>query len=364
MGWWGHLRGAPRVVPIRLFLLTLCGALLSFACERTPDPGWPEPVCSPESKWTLTTGAFQDHYVPVGSDTLEQEGPAGILWVRVLDHAPSGAVLMADSRRFRMIVRSPKGKLRVLGQRGPGPGEFASLVDARFLPNGSLVGLDPKNTRATRYSADGEYELEFDHLGQDARMLVPVGDSMVAIAGLVDPGTEPRTMALYDWSGERLGTYGGSPGILDATWRVVDDSWIVHLEDGVFYVGLAILPSFLRVDTRNNSSCVIRPPTRNWRRIALLDQRPPTLGELQRWIDPSTIATWAALDESRRLYRYASSQDEDVSTLYSYDLQQHTAVELEGVPGRVLALRPGGELTTIALDGEGSVVLTRFLPVS
>jgi DNA-binding beta-propeller fold protein YncE len=107
--------------------------------------------------------------VPLGDEDGCVDDPKGLCV------SPQGTLCIPDAGNDRICLWAETGKfLRVLGESGDGPGEFAHPADVDVDADGYVYVADSFNRRIQKLSADGLLSLEIKSLGDFGRFENPV----------------------------------------------------------------------------------------------------------------------------------------------------------------------------------------------
>jgi hypothetical protein len=99
---------------------------------------------------------FADAFELAGSVTLEQPDSALIVRVSGIDVDARGRILIGDVSEGNVKLFAPNGRLlRVIGQKGSGPGEFEQPRYPRFGPDGRIYVADAQNPRIQVFDTAG-----------------------------------------------------------------------------------------------------------------------------------------------------------------------------------------------------------------
>lgn len=121
--------------------------------------------------------------------------------------APDGTIYITDGYgNSRMIKLSPDGVvLKIWGEHGDGPGQFASPHNVVVAPDGRIIMTDRDNSRIQVFDADGEFLEQWTGFKTPNGLeLTPRNTLLLADSGL-------EQVLEIDLKGHVLGVFGG-PG--------------------------------------------------------------------------------------------------------------------------------------------------------
>lgn len=143
----------------------LCGALaLLAACGDTGEPP-PAPAQFTDSAGVaiVTNPPGDAVYATIAPEPVLSigaiDGPAEVLFGRIASVAVDGAgnLIVADAQMGEIRIFEASGThLRTIGASGEGPGEFRALAGAWPAAEGTIVAVDQRLDRITRFGPDGE----------------------------------------------------------------------------------------------------------------------------------------------------------------------------------------------------------------
>ena len=122
-------------------------------------------------------------------------------------------IYITDYQDQSIKVFDSKGRyIQTIGRKGEGPGEFISIGDLTFLPNGRLMVMDLEARRISLFDLDGEY-IESYHWAERPGGLICATDSTCLLTVYTFGGDEPlEDMKLYvkefDLRGNEIRSYG------------------------------------------------------------------------------------------------------------------------------------------------------------
>jgi len=242
--------GSPRhTVATRLSVLV--AAFFSFNCDQEPQAA-SSLQCGPHPADIAVRG-FAEAFTPLEPLVFGTNDPSPVLSVRALSVAPSGQLLLTDSRSSDLKVADGEGRImRVIGGEGEGPGEFTALVNAVFLSDDRILALDAGRVLATLFDATGEVlgtlPLE-DQL--DPRVVVAIDDSAFLIGGMITSPGEGNDMArIYSLDGSFTESFFPADQLLFDI-QIVDGVWGAALPGGSLALGLDVTPAVHLLDRKS-----------------------------------------------------------------------------------------------------------------
>ncbi len=230
-------------------------------------------------------------------------------------------LLLVDSRSNDLKVASSDGQvLRTIGRYGEGPGEFTSLYDAAFLPDGRILAVDAGNSRASIFEAGGEFVTDFAIRGQNPRTVVPAGRATVMIGGPLDPRRDRlEIVAAYALDGSREFTFLPADSLLLRTNLVVDQVWLAALPGDLLAVSLGLTPELHLFSTSGAHLCTQTAALPGWSQLLPPDQPVTSLPAAQAWIESATFGGAMAFVGGRLYRQYGTSRDGGTEMLAEYD---------------------------------------------
>lgn len=282
--------------------------------------------------------------------------PPGLESVRSLEVLGDGSLLIVDSRARRLAVVSAEGRLvRQFGRQGKGPGEFDALLDADVDRQGTIWALDAGNVRVSSFGANGRLRNSFTLRAGDPRHLMLVGDSVLIVGGLVDPGQSKHTVSRYGLDGTFQASFITADSLLFAMSLLVDDVWVVPVSADVFATGLAILPTVTLASSRGAVICTQITTPSYWRQITPAPANLRTPNAMQQFIDASSLVVGVSSvgDGSFIVQSQVNGDEAYAATRYS----SHGALiaEYSGMPGRLVGAA-GADLYFVTEQVEGPVI--------
>lgn len=119
-----------------------------------------------------------------------------------------GFLYIGDREDVTIKVYNPEGVfVRSIGTRGEGPGEFQSIGQMGFLPDGRLLVMDSQARRTSIFSADGEFLRSHKWRTSRNFLLFATNSSYTTNENIF--GEEPKVFVkTYDFSGRELLSFG------------------------------------------------------------------------------------------------------------------------------------------------------------
>ncbi|MXW17181.1 MAG: hypothetical protein F4139_10945 [Gemmatimonadetes bacterium] len=343
---------------VAICLSLLVAASLSFSCDQEPQTT-SRLQCDPHPEDIAVRG-FAEAFTPAEPLVFGTNGPIPVLSVRALSVAPSGRLLLTDSRSFDLKVSDGEGRIvSVIGGEGEGPGEFTALMDAVFLSDDRVLALDAGRVLATLFDATGEVlgtlPLE-DQL--DPRAAVAIDDSTFLIGGMVTSPGEGNDMArIYSLDGSFTESFFPADQLLFDTQMIVDGVWGIALPGGSLALGLDVTPAVHLFSETGAHICTQASELPEWSQLLPRDE-PVAMDQATReWIRQATLTVGAAYAGGRLFRQYRSSGPNGVSLLAEYDDDLNLQSVYTSLPGRLI----GGDGQTLFFLGDESVDETRVL---
>ena len=349
--------GSPRhTVTTRLWVLA--AVFFSFTCDQEPQAA-SSLQCDPHPADMAVRG-FAEAFTPLEPLVFGTNDPSPVLSVRALSVAPSGRLLLTDSRSSDLKVADREGRIiRVIGGEGEGPGEFTALMDAVFLSNDRILALDAGRVLATLFDATGEVlgtvPLE-DQL--DPRVVVAIDDSAFLIGGMVTSPGEGNDMArIYSLDGSFTESFFPADQLLFDIQMIVDGVWGAALPGGSVALGLDVTPAVHLFSETGAHICTQASGLPEWSQLLPRDE-PVAMDQATReWIRQATLTVGSAFAGGSLFRQYGSSGENGVSLLAEYDRGLNLRSVYTLLPGRLV----GGNGETLFFLGDESVDETRVL---
>ncbi len=134
---------------------------------------------------------------------------------KLLLNAPSdlqvdeyGHIYVSDSRDLDIKVFDPQGRyVRTIGKRGEGPGEFQSLTDLQFMPDGRLMVFDLRARRTSFFGVSGDFIKS--HAWRNSRYeILIVHEAGYLTDEIIYGENEKKIISEYDFDGIPLASWG------------------------------------------------------------------------------------------------------------------------------------------------------------
>jgi len=267
---------------------------------------------------------------------------AGLATVRSLDVDDRGRLLIAGGRSGHLSLVDPSGAVTMtIGRIGAGPGEFRAAFDARFLPDGGIVAVDPLLTRVSFFDANGDFEASFNVPKQDPRVIRVKDDSVLVIGGLYGLGDKAHLAVEYSRDGMVKGSFGSVDKLLYEIDLVVDQPWLAILGDGSMATGLTVslLATFKPKEGGAGSMTLPIPPDR-WKQLARPEVPFEAPGDVRNWASAASAINGVAVEgDSLILITWRSEgtgPNGDQHFLAVLDSHGKSRSVLRSVPGPIL----------------------------
>ena len=344
---------SPRSSPSKSPLLAvLLPSLLGIGCNQAQPTDAPA-SCDP-SPVPAATRTFADAFSERGSFRLQSSGATPVMGVRTLDAShPAGDLLLIDSRSNDLKVADRGGQVRrTIGRYGRGPGEFTSLYDAVFLPDGQILALDAGNSRASVFEVTGEFVSDFVIRGQDPRSVVAIGPSTVAVGGLLAPrrGFHYAT-ATYTLDGSRASSFLPADSLILRTNLVVDQVWLATLPNDLLAISLSLTPEVHLFSASGTHICTQTAELPGWSQLLPPDKPVTTLPAARDWIDSATLGGAMAFAGGRLYRQYGTSGDGGADWLAEYDVGLRLLAVYDSLPGHLV----GSDTESLFFAGEETI---------
>ena len=341
-----------RLPPSKSLLLAVLPVLLGTGCNQAPatdsaascDPGPVPPA----------TRHFTDAFSESGSVRLQSSGANPVTAVRTLDVShPEGHLLLVDSRSNDLKVADENGQvLRTIGRYGRGPGEFTSLYDAVFLPDGRVLALDAGNSRASVFEVTGEFVSDFAIRGQDPRSVVATGPSTVVVGGLLAPRRGfQNAVATYALDGSRESAFLPADSLILRTNLVVDQVWVATLPENLLAISLSLTPELHLFSASGAHICTQAAGLPGWSQLLPPDEPVTSLPAARAWIESATLGSVMAFAQGRLYRHYGASGDGGTGWLAEYDIGLRLLAVYDSLPGHLV----GGDDESLIFAGEETI---------
>ena len=151
--------------PLYTTVAWLCGvpALLGACGDNGEAPPAPTQFTDSAGVAIVTNPPGEAVHATIAPDPVLSigaiDGPAEVLFGRIASVAVDGAgnLIVADGQTGEIRIFDASGThLQTIGAPGEGPGEFRGLAGAWPAAEGTIVAVDPRLDRITRFGPDGE----------------------------------------------------------------------------------------------------------------------------------------------------------------------------------------------------------------
>lgn len=268
---------------------------------------------------------------------------AGLTTVRSLDVDDRGRLLIAGGRSGHLSLVDPSGAVTMtIGRTGSGPGEFRAAFDARFLPDGGIVAIDPQLARVSFFDTSGHFVTSFNVTKQDPRVIRVKDDSVVVIGGLYDVGGKEHLAVEYSRHGTVKNSFGPMDKLMYEIDFAVDQPWLAILGDGWMATGLTVsLHATLKPREGGTVSLTLPIPPDRWKQIARPAVPFETPGDVRRWASAASAINGVAVEgDSLILITWrgdgANASGGDQHFLAILDPHGMSRSVLRSVPGPIL----------------------------
>ena len=344
----GPLSGPLRSTCLLLAVLPLLG----IGCDQARSTDSPE-SCDP-SPVPPARGTFADAFLERDSFRLLSSGANPVMGVRTLDVShPERHLLLVDSRSNDLKVADSDGQVRrTIGRYGQGPGEFTSLYDAVFLPDGRILALDAGNSRASLFEITGEFVTDFVIRGQDPRAVVATRSSTVVIGGLLAPRRGHQNVAAtYALDGSREAAFLPADSLVLRTNLVMDQVWLATLPGDLLAISLGLTPELHLFSTSGVHICTQTTELPGWSQLLPPEQPVTGLPAARAWIDSATFAGVMAFVGGRLYRQYGSSGNGGPELLAEYDVGLRLLAVYDSLPGDLV----GSDTESLIFAGEETI---------
>ena len=343
----------------RVERFAIVAAALGSACERQQAAA---PNASrPPAEVQVTPRPLREVFHLARSVDLPANGPTTVTSVHSLDVKPDGTMLITDRRSHNVKVISAAGDVIVIGRLGSGPGEFRAPWDGRFMAGGGFVIADPELERITLFDSTNTYERSFATPGQDPRLVLPMADSTIIVAGLVDVGTRNNLLGRYSRTGVRRAGFFHADTLVFKIGLVLDGPWAAAAGPDQLFAGLAVVPAVTKLDTHGSIVAANTASPPGWRQLQPENRPTQGLAAVRNWIGSGTLAGPAFTLEDGRLYLAFQQAlgDSEAYRLAVYSPEAALVQVLSHLPGRPVTGR--GRSIYFVIDREdGTTRIERF----
>ena len=280
-----------------LFIVTF---FFSLTCIKKPERAYSiETIEGIEFVHNSGTPLYPEKTVEFVEDlTISSENDEGEILLFLPNRCAvneEGNIYIGDYQDSSIKVFDPQGKyLKTIGRKGNGPGEFQSIGELSFLPDGRYLVLDWEQNRISFFSADDQFLTSHKFQNFSFDLFLTSSSSYVREEALYEPGTKKDEMTrrlfvrAYDLSGNELISYG------EFTAR---QSGLINYSDGRFSYSLPyFVYSILAGDKKNerlyhclNDKYVIDVYDKNGKIIRIIDRPyeplPTKTEDMKRYVD-------------------------------------------------------------------------------
>jgi hypothetical protein len=150
----------------------------------------------------------------------------------IVDHEEN--LYITDSQDQVIKVFDPNGCFKqTIGAKGEGPGEFMSVGDQSFLPDGRLLVMDSRARRTSLFDPSGQFIESYKWLSRLSRLFFATNTSYV-VSEYIYEGDNPlegRRLCIkeYDFEGKEIRSFG----------EFKEREWKIHRERNIAF-GLSI----------------------------------------------------------------------------------------------------------------------------
>lgn len=198
-------------------------------------------------------GSFEDYFREVRRIVLPEE-PFPVSIVEMLAVSPEGERLAVPDRLAGEIhIYTRDGRhLQRLGRSGQGPGEYQTLTEVGWAPDGRLFALDFVGGRLTRYRSDLSFDTLMTQQEFERAVSVQFLSGKLLILSRAPPSTNRLVVASLD--GEPLASFFRAPDNADQVpyWRSFYREVTTTTESGSIIVAATTTYPILLLDARGN----------------------------------------------------------------------------------------------------------------
>lgn len=165
----------------KISVLIIVALFFSLTCNKKSEPAYSiETIDGIEFVHNSETPLYPEKTVEFVEDlSISPENDKG----EILLYFPNlcavneeGNIYIGDYQDSSIKVFDPQGKyLKTIGRKGNGPGEFQSILELSFLPDGRYLVLDSEQNRISFFSADDQFltSHNFQNSGFDIFLTTP-----------------------------------------------------------------------------------------------------------------------------------------------------------------------------------------------
>lgn len=119
-----------------------------------------------------------------------------------------GNIYISESADAIIKVFDPDGNyIRMIGSKGQGPGEFQTIGDMAFLPDGRLIVMDWRSRRTSIFSPEGNFLHSFQWKNSHFRLYL-ISDSSLTTDENIYGEKRHLFVKTFDFSGTELVSFG------------------------------------------------------------------------------------------------------------------------------------------------------------
>lgn len=285
--------------------------------------------------------SFDSAFHFMTSVALPTSGTAQVSFPRTLDVSASSDLLITDPESHHIVVFNSRGvPRRVIGRLGSGPGEFRLLMDARFSQDGNILAVDPDLVRVSRFDSSGHFLSSFSPVNQDPRLIIPIGDNRIALAGLADVGTAPVAVVVYDGAGHRSHTLLTPDTAVFQLKLIVDQPWFTISRSGKLFAGMSVVPTALVSATQGGRQTLARLKLLHWHQLQPEGRPRSSPSALDKWLDSASVVIAATSTADGHLaLEYHTPMDSSSRAIAILGDDLSPKLTIVRVPGRLLTSR-------------------------
>lgn len=204
----------------KILVLIIVALFFSLTCNKKSEPAYSiETIDGIEFVHNSGTPLYPEKTVEFVEDlTITSENDKG----EILLYFPNlcavneeGNIYIGDYQDSSIKVFDPQGKyLKTIGRKGNGPGEFQSILELLFLPDGRYLVLDSEQNRISFFSADDQFLTSHNFQNSGFDIFLTTSSIYIRKESLAGPGAKKNEFKrrlfvhAYDLSGNKLFSYG------------------------------------------------------------------------------------------------------------------------------------------------------------